>query len=1287
MSDTENAGRGAGRTGLENLRAVSLVTLVCFAAILGGFLLVPETPRQHGESFEPVANNVETHGFPLPEDFGAHDGKARSSTLPPNETPPAPSPLVPGEKRIHEDEAAPSSPIPPSNLGPGGALWSALTSAITHLGPAPAPKAVEASFLAVPACTPRDAAELEQLVEASDCPVITLLPATMYVLKQYITVARPVTIIGRPLEAPTLAGHKTYRIFMVEPGGRLDLRYVQLYRGKGRVIIPELLTVVQGAILYVRRGGAAAMTGCHVTLEPSTGFTVGISQNPQMTIIYLGGGVYVEGGSFRATGCVYTLVRPGVAFRETWFVGREFLVVTGEVFITGCIFTSVQLFGNYVGLGGFVFNVAGTVVITGTVFNANSLFLQSSGMGYVAFNGGGLTILTGNINNLQVGFASFHGGGLGVWNGGGVLTMTGMISNFEGIMTLSAGLGFQAGCGAGVVVRTGILQSIHGSAAFGCGVGHSQFLGSGVVVFTNVALTRTTMLVVFYGLGGYLYIGAGSATITNTVGAVVTGIGASATAGGGTLLLAGWMVRTNNLLLGQSLIVAVMGQGSELMVASGGAVLVFNRVVTRRPALLYSTPGIYGIWIAGNGVFFRPGVDKVVVGTKAGQWKGFRNMTVPGMARFHHMSWLFLPRPENREKKYKKAPGEDPGLRGPQPRDAAYYIGVPFFGVRGRRRRGQAWALFKAEEPSYPPLESSESVSVGRREAEAGALPVAWKGLSSPSRIMPTTTRLVDAVGQLLLLNETAAGSASSYAGLIGAGSVMGLESPTESRPDAAIGAGGGKVGTGAQTSYFYIGDDEGGLASCQACDVVDEAFDGPGASQCQIRRTCTGGEGTENPESEAEEGWGGVRRGLLEQMWVTGPGQNPANTSLAVLDLRVCLSSFPPTLSPSAGTSDPRRVEEQKPKSTLDVTQMSAALNETIQSLRLSARHHFRLVALTPEPLLLRYQKAEYPERRRLHDRRRVLFPSAPGVVVGEGESEGEEGKEDGVFSFRFFGISDWENVTLSLAETLTAQTPRLTATLQRHLEEQASGDPPPQVRGVEILQAKRFFVPGTGAGVFPAPLSLSRPDPSPPSSPASSRGPSLPPSPKTSSSLASLLSSLRSDGGSRLRQGGPDPLSTMSGWVEDGIPSAMLYTSSPIAPFWNSSRTNATPQSPPVSSARNDQRGGGDAPAAEDAPGLAKALVHQVRVGDSYTLILHAFPPAQLLTIYLFPKRGQGVELGVLPSLPGEGKGGEGQDWTWKPSAALLGSEYEGKEFFIEVVSERQDAFAYSQAFTVRP
>lgn len=139
-------------------------------------------------------------------------------------------------------------------------------------------------------------------------------------------------------------------------------------------------------------------------------------------------------------------------------------------------------------------------------------------------------------------------------------------------------------------------------------------------------------------MGGYLFCGSGTVTITNTVAALVNGIGITTGksterilrsidrtspspptpshvkqhnrnppgAGLGTMIMAGWLVRTNNLTGGVSAILAVYGQGTDLMVMAGGAVLTFNRIVTRRPALLHVNKGLFGVWIAGNGFFLRP---------------------------------------------------------------------------------------------------------------------------------------------------------------------------------------------------------------------------------------------------------------------------------------------------------------------------------------------------------------------------------------------------------------------------------------------------------------------------------------------------------------------------------------------------------------------------------------------------------------------------------------------------------------------------------------------------------
>lgn len=57
------------------------------------------------------------------------------------------------------------------------------------------------------------------------------MPNALYNITAPMAVRRPIAIIGRPLGTPTLDAHLTFRTFQIEAGGRLDLRYVRIYRG------------------------------------------------------------------------------------------------------------------------------------------------------------------------------------------------------------------------------------------------------------------------------------------------------------------------------------------------------------------------------------------------------------------------------------------------------------------------------------------------------------------------------------------------------------------------------------------------------------------------------------------------------------------------------------------------------------------------------------------------------------------------------------------------------------------------------------------------------------------------------------------------------------------------------------------------------------------------------------------------------------------------------------------------------------------------------------------------
>lgn len=132
----------------------------------------------------------------------------------------------------------------------------------------------------------------------------------------------------------------------------------------------------------------------------------------------------------------------------------------------------------------------------------------------------------------------------------------------------------------------------------------------------------------------------------------------------------------------------------------------------------------------------------------------------------------------------------------------------------------------------------------------------------------------------------------------------------------------------------------------------------------------------------------------------------------------------------------------------------------------------------------------------------------------------------------------------------------------------------------------------------------------------------------------------------------------------ADSEVPSALLYT------------TTTT----------NDD--GGDDGDAGDA-GEEQALATEVKPGETYTLLLDNFPPAQLLALRL---TGDGAAapsrlLGLVPSssssFSSKASGGgdnDGVRWRWR-----VGDGTPPGEYFIEVASQRQDAFAYSNAFRV--
>ncbi len=84
-------------------------------------------------------------------------------------------------------------------------------------------------------------------------------------------------------------------------------------------------------------------------------------------------------------------------------------------------------------------------------------------------------------------------------------------------------------------------------------------------------------------------------------------------------------------------------------------------------------------------------------------------------------------------------------------------------------------------------------------------------------------------------------------------------------------------------------------------------------------------------------------------------------------------------------------------------------------------------------------------------------------------------------------------------------------------------------------------------------------------------------------------------------------------------------------------------------------------------------------VKPGQTYSVLLQGFMPGQLLSLRLVPEAGEDILLSA-PVLSAPAAFSRQQLWSWTVPATVAPGKY-----FLEATSQRKDAFAYSQAFTV--
>jgi hypothetical protein len=114
-------------------------------------------------------------------------------------------------------------------------------------------------------CYPKNGTEVVSMSEGkSPCTVIVLTRSSTdpYDIRQVINITTTKIIVGNPIDLPVLnATNRIERLFRVYPGGRLDVRFTSLYRGAGRSLEEERLTLTVGGVAYVDLGGSFSATG------------------------------------------------------------------------------------------------------------------------------------------------------------------------------------------------------------------------------------------------------------------------------------------------------------------------------------------------------------------------------------------------------------------------------------------------------------------------------------------------------------------------------------------------------------------------------------------------------------------------------------------------------------------------------------------------------------------------------------------------------------------------------------------------------------------------------------------------------------------------------------------------------------------------------------------------------------------------------------------------------------------------------------------------------------------
>ncbi len=191
--------------------------------------------------------------------------------------------------------------------------------------------------------------------QEGDCPLVVLTNGDpdAYALEADIQVTRSVRMMGNPAVLPTVDGSGATRCFTVGVGGFLELSFVRTKQGGGETRDRYGLEGMDLASQVVEiRGGAVAVEPGALGANFVGVVFMAVANTPESvtnaivsTLNFVGGRIYgghvfMAVGNKNFFGCNFWDTVLIIPLTDQVSIGGDVLVVAGNVFFTGCIFTA-----------------------------------------------------------------------------------------------------------------------------------------------------------------------------------------------------------------------------------------------------------------------------------------------------------------------------------------------------------------------------------------------------------------------------------------------------------------------------------------------------------------------------------------------------------------------------------------------------------------------------------------------------------------------------------------------------------------------------------------------------------------------------------------------------------------------------------------------------------------------------------------------------------------------------------------------------------------------------------